>query len=57
MERKTHDRGAEKRISECGGSSVSDGGSEKCFGLGLEGKRLTVGKNRSDSETGREVGM
>lgn len=42
-----------KRISKRGGSSVRKGGSEICFGLGLRGKRLTVGKNRSDSERKR----
>lgn len=39
-----------KRISQSGGSLLGEGGSEICFGLGLRGKRLTVGKNRSDSE-------
>lgn len=44
-----------KRTRDGGGSAVGMGGSEICFGLGLRGKRLTVGKNSSDSE--EEVGM
>lgn len=49
MERKTQNNLQRERR----GSTVSKGGSGICFRLGLRGKRLIVGKNRSDSERKR----
>lgn len=58
MARKTHNylqrvHQTERGSASHGGSSVRKGGSEICFGLGLRGKKRTVGKNRSDSERKR----